>query len=642
MGILYTRWPTEVPDMDTWCLYKGFVTTGIRVPTLAPFSFPFTTSLPVGLEMSGNNRQGHPYGLEPHTRGVTPAHGYPAGAQSGPTFLPPGSSPASSFPQDSRQNSLVYTIERQAASRERSQLPVHSIFSGTQIRSSLSSSAGTYAQRLYASAKPKEKEPSLPSQNIAYLDESVAPPRSANHRTVNRRHINLGPPPAEQQIEALSRDFSSKAVLLSSSPPSPHRGEEWDRYPGISDKKRAVPSHTIVLAPSRTSPHSHDHPIPSPVIEAPQYEAPASSWTIPCGGPSEVPPSSENAPVNVIQSSTPDTAPTLGTLPPDSEDVAEEVPPYTLVDETPPPPELDADLADADAGHGELSAQLNSPASGDSFPVVPSYTSVNPPPVSFPDPGQRARSPAVSTANGTTQRVCEPPSVVGRNERSGRQSTISSRSSSTTLNIEFATDLYGHSYGRQPANSIRERTRSTSSHANTILAPPPPLPPLMFPLTTATDGMMAMHGGRKAGISPISTRVTPPPFPSKNTSHMSMQLPGDSSSWNHYHPSDGSAIHTYPTNTTGMFRRPTGDSTLQPLPTHSSLSSPSSSPISPHSCAPQHSLYPAPQQPPRKLRRPPPVPNRVRRPSTAPYSPSGTGGGFQIQQTPGFPLPGPW
>ncbi|KAI6028121.1 hypothetical protein EDC04DRAFT_3142853 [Pisolithus marmoratus] len=583
--------------------------------------------------MAGNNRSAYLYGLESQTQWATPTDAYHIGSQAGhaplipgpgPTALPPRYSPAPPPAHDSRQNTLVYTIERRATSRERSHLLVPSGFSAAQTRSTLSPSTGTFAQHLYASAIPKPKPP---SPNTTCFDGSAAPIRSANHHAVNQGDPNLGQSSSELQLEALSRDFGSKAFLISRSAGD----EEWNGCSRNSDEKRAVPSYTATFAQSPTSASPHDHAVPNSANEAgPQYLAPASSSTTTAIGPSEAPLGS-NTPAdhsNVIRSSpVPDVASGLDplALPPDPEDIAEDVPPYTLVDETPPPPDLNGTFSDTSTRAGESHVPLNPPPVEDPLPAAPSYTA-NP-----PSHSQRTRSPPSSA---TSRQVYEAPSG-GRNEGPCRLSTMSSRSSST-LNSEFAADLYGQSYAR---HSSRERARSTSSHANSVLALPPPPP---MPSTNATNEMMAMHAGH-GGISSISTQVTPLQFPSNNTStsHLSMQSPVDGFPRNHHRLSDTSAMQAYAINTTGMLRRPTGDSTPQSLLPHSSFTSPSSSPVSSHPVH-QHPLYPAPQQPPRKLRRPPPVPNRLRRPSTAPYSPAGSDRGFQMQQGPRFPPPGPW
>lgn len=587
--------------------------------------------------MAGNSRPGHPYGLESQSRWVTPTDAHhvrapPSGHTSlisspGPTILATRRSPVPPSAQDSRQNTLVYTIERRAASRDRSQFTVPPLFPSSQTRNSLSPAAGTFAQRLYASGVPKSKSPSLQTQNAARVEGLAAPPRSADRHVVNQRGVytDLGITPAEQQLEALSRDFGSKAFLISSAS-SPAGDEEWDRRPGNSDEKRPVPSYTATFTSSPTLANSHDHAAPGLVDETPRYEAPALSSTIIASRANDVPQGS-GTPADysdVIQPSSAspvsNTPSSLDPLPPDAEDVTEEVPPYTLVDETPPPP----DLNDTDTGARESNVPLDTPAVEDPLPAVPSYTPADSLPVNPPDHRQRARSPASSTIRGTTWQLHEVSSDLSRNERPCRLSTISSRSSST-LNSEFAADLYGHPYGR---HSVRERVRSTSTHANSILAPPS----LMFLPPTATDETRTMHGAGAAGNCPMSAQVTPPPLPSKNmsTSRFSMQSHGDGSSWHQFPLLDPSAMQAYPINTAGMLRRPsTGDSTLQLSPPHSSFSSPLSSPVSSHP-APLHSLYPAPQQPPRKLRRPPPVPDRLQRPSTAPYSHSGSGYGSQM------------
>ncbi|KAI6137089.1 hypothetical protein F5141DRAFT_1059995 [Pisolithus sp. B1] len=351
-----------------------------------------------------------------------------------------------------------------------------------KLVSSLSPAAGTFAQRLYASGVPKSKSPSLQTQNAARVEGLAAPPRSADRHVVNQRGVytDLGITPAEQQLEALSRDFGSKAFLISSAS-SPAGDEEWDRRPGNSDEKRPVPSYTATFTSSPTLANSHDHAAPGLVDETPRYEAPASSSTIIASRANDVPQGS-GTPADysdVIQPSSAspvsNTPSSLDPLPPDAEDVTEEVPPYTLVDETPPPP----DLNDTDTGARESNVPLDTPAVEDPLPAVPSYTPADSLPVNPPDHRQRARSPASSTIRGTTWQLHEVSSDLSRNERPCRLSTISSRSSST-LNSEFAADLYGHPYGR---HSVRERVRSTSTHANSILAPPS----LMFLPPTATD-----------------------------------------------------------------------------------------------------------------------------------------------------------
>ncbi|KAI6133829.1 hypothetical protein EV401DRAFT_2064558 [Pisolithus croceorrhizus] len=588
--------------------------------------------------MAGNSTPGYPYGLESQSRWITPTDAYhvrpPQSGHSslvsspGPTTLAARRSPVPPSAQDSRQNTLVYTIERRAASRDRSQFTVPPLFPGSQTRSSLSPAAGTFAQRLYASAVPKSKLPSLQTQNAARVEGLAAPPRSADRHVVNQRRVytDLGITPADQQLEALGRDFGSKAFLISS-PSSLAGNEEWDKRPGNSDEKSQVPSYTATFTSSPALANSHDHAVPGLVDETPRCEAPASSSTIAAGRANDVPqgPGTPADYSDVIQlsSASPvsNTPPSLDPLPADPEDVVEEVPPYTLVDETPPPP----DLNDADTGARESSVLLDTPAVEDPLPAVPSYTPADSLPVNPPDHRQRVRSPASSITRGTTWQVREVSSDLSRKERSSRLSAISSRSSSN-LNNEFAADLYGHPYGR---HSIRERARSTSTHANSIFAPHS----LTFPPPTATDEMRTMHRAGAAGISPtISAQVTPPPLPSNSmsTNRFSVRSHGDGSSWHQFPLSDPSAMQAYPINTAGMLRRPsTGDSTLQLLPPHSSFSSPPSSPVSSHP-APIHPLYPAPQQPPRKLQRPPPVPNRLRRPSTAPYSHSSSGHGSQM------------
>ncbi|KAI5986350.1 hypothetical protein EDD15DRAFT_2373341 [Pisolithus albus] len=577
--------------------------------------------------MAGNNRPGYPYAFEPQPRWITPADNYHVGAPSGHPSLNPGPttlasrrSPVPSFGQDSRQNTLVYTIERRGASRDRNQSTVPSIFPTSQTRSSLSPAAGTYAQRLYASAVPKSKSPSHQTQNVADVDGLVAPSRSPDHRVVNQRAHT------EQQLDALSRDFDSKAFLISSAS-SPAGDEEWDRRPGNSDEKRLVPSYTTTFTPSATSANSHDHVVPDLRDETPRYEAPASSSIITAGVPSDAPQGSSTPAdySDVIQSSASpvlNTASSLDPLPPDPEDVAEEVPPYTLVDETPPPP----DLSDANTRARESNALLHTPAVEDPPPAAPSYTPADSVPVNLPDHGQRTRSPASSATSGITWQIHEARSGSTHNEVSCRLPTISSHSASTSNN-DFAADLYAHPYGR---HSIRDRARSTTTQVNSIPAPPPPMLP---PPTAAIDEMTTMHyGAGVARIPPVSAQVTPlqPPLPSNNmsTNHLSMQSPGDGFSWSHYPLSDSSTMQAYPVNTAGMLRGPPGESTVQLLPPHSSPRSPSSSPV-PFHHAP-HPLYPAPQQRPRKLQRPPPVPNRLRHPSTTPSSHTGTAHGLQM------------
>ncbi|KAI6022522.1 hypothetical protein BKA83DRAFT_4280045 [Pisolithus microcarpus] len=558
---------------------------------------------------------------------ITPADvGAPSGHSSlisnpGPTTLSSRRSPVLSSAQESRQNTLVYTIERRGASRDRNQLTVPSIYPTSQTRSSLSPAAGTYAQRLYASAVPKSKSPSHQTQNVARVDGLAAPPRSADHHVVNQRaHTDLGITHAEQHLDALSRDFDSKAFLISSAS-SPAGDEEWNRLPGNSDEKRLVPSYTTTFTPSATQANAHDHVVPDLGDETPRYEAPASSSAVTAGGPSEVPQGSSTPAdySDVIQPSVSpvlNTASSLDSLPPDPEDIAEEVPPYTLVDETPPPP----DLGDTDTGARESNAPLHAAAVEDPPPAAPSYTPADSVLVNLPDHGQRTRSPVSSTTSGITWRVHEARSGPNYNEISCRLPTISSHSASTS-NSDFAADLYAHPYGR---HSMRDRARSTTTQVNSILAPP----------LTATDEMMTMHhGAGVARIPPISAQVTPPQqqLPSNNmsTNHFSMQSPGDGSSWSHHPLSDSSTMQAYPINTAGMLRGPPGESTVQLFPPHSSPSSPSSSPV-PFHPVPPHPLYPAPQQLPRKLRRPPPVPNRLRRPSTTPSSHVGTAHGLQM------------
>lgn len=583
--------------------------------------------------MAGNNRPGYPYAFEPQPRWITPADvGAPSGHSSlisnpGPTTLSSRRSPVLSSAQESRQNTLVYTIERRGASRDRNQSTVPSIYPTSQTRSSLSPAAGTYAQRLYASAVPKSKSPSHQTQNVARVDGLAAPPRSADHHVVNQRaHTDLGITHPEQRLDALSRDFDSKAFLISSAS-SPAGDEEWDRHPGNSDEKRLVPSYTTTFTPSATSANAHDHVVPDLGEETPRYEAPASSSTITASRPSDAPqglstPADHSDAIQRSVSPVLNTASSLDPLPPDPEDIAEEVPPYTLVDETPPPP----DLSDADTRAGGSNAPLHTPAVDDPPPAVPSYTRADSLPVNLPDHGQRTRSPASSTTSGTTWQVYEARSGPTHNEISCRLPTISSCFSSN-LNSDFAVDLYAHPYGR---HSMRDRARSTTTQVNSILAPPPP----MLPPPTTTDEMMTMHhGAGVARIPPISAQVTPPQqqLPSNNmsTNHFSMQSPGDGSSWSHHPLSDSSTMQAYPINTAGMLRGPPGESTVQLFPPHSSPSSPSSSPV-PFHPVPPHPLYPAPQQLPRKLRRPPPVPNRLRRPSTTPSSHAGTAHGLQM------------
>ena len=468
--------------------------------------------------------------------------------------------------EDLSSHTLVHTIERQATSRGTNQLLIPPL-PGSQNRSSRSPD-GSYAQRLYASAVPKQKRTSVPPQGTHRAVHS--PPPSPNvHRA---RHANSSR--ADHQVETLRRAISSESFHVS--PPPPSVGDSAaprnpvspsSDYHEETSKSSKMASLDYGASSSSQDYALEDHvpayEIPTPKIKSPKIPEEPVQVTVdspPAESSTERPRSIPGPPpqTNLVES---------GSLTEDAEESAEEAPPYTLVDEAPPPPPPSVEDAPTETESRNPSTTLN-----DALPRAPAYNAtdsrspVEPPlaqsPLSHADntppyhlssavdgshsgvpaytAGQRTqstfhpadnlrhpgstpsdslpraaphyapelpspRSPA--SPDSTARRVCGP----------RRLSSVSTLSTTSSVVSGLAVDLYGSAYGgfRHPQ---REHTLPQAT------SPQPSLPRTVSPHSTHSNPMFPLPPPAMYASAPVpGARESVVEFPA--APHMPVPLP---------------------------------------------------------------------------------------------------------------------
>ncbi|KAF8839758.1 hypothetical protein BDN67DRAFT_969618 [Paxillus ammoniavirescens] len=372
---------------------------------------------------------------------------------------------SSHSPQTTRQ-SLRYAIERQQPHLQEATYPAVS-----QSYVSLSSdTGGTIAQRLYASSLPKP--PAALPVTLQTRDEPAfsAPPSP-------RPQLYQARQPHQARHSGLVDESSGVADLVVLSPVTIQSGgyQEQDAI-------------TVVLAPSgdgfagglsqlrgEASPPSIQR-LPSSSLEHSPHERPTSRQRLSTRvtGPRRLSIRLDSVPEH--HNFSPQSPLTHDVHFPSVQDPPqEEIPSYSVVDNTPPPPDFEDNSQTSQiVGHDPRTSprQLNSPAA---LSRAPTYALIDP----------RSRTSAVSSQHNEDLSSSTPSSSRNSHrvsnlspsnaERPRNTLTTYSLSVSTTIH-ESAAELYGASYSSfSPVRSMQPAAQGPSPHIRPPLAPFPSL-----------------------------------------------------------------------------------------------------------------------------------------------------------------------